>query len=102
LGEIYLKEGVEPKKIVERIMEKTGMSYQWVMKYLPDKYKTDPKKGKRSKLPNLTNVKVLRRRTEEDELLLLKAPPEKKVVTVKNYANTHFVNVMVEKPFYTS
>jgi len=27
LGEIYLKEGVEPGKIVEKIMEKTGMSY---------------------------------------------------------------------------
>jgi len=47
-------------------MEKTGMSYPWVMKYLPDKYKAEPKKGRRSRFPKLTNVKVLRRRTGED------------------------------------
>jgi len=69
------------------------------MKYLPDKYKADPEKGKRSKLQNFTNVKVARRATEEEELLLT-APPEKKVLEVREYANTHFVNVMVEKPFY--
>jgi hypothetical protein len=28
LGEIYLNEGVEPKKISERIMKETGMSYR--------------------------------------------------------------------------
>ena len=99
LGEIYLNEGVEPKKISERIMEETGMSYRWVMKYLPDKYKAEPEKGKRSKPLNLTNVKVARRATEEEELL--RTPPEKQILTVKKYANTHFVNVMVEKPFYT-
>jgi hypothetical protein len=47
----------------------------------------------------LTNVKVARRATEEEEML--RAPPEKEILTVKKYANTHFVNVMVEKPFYT-
>ena len=99
MGEIYLNEGVEPKKISERIMKETGMSYRWVMKYLPDKYKAEPEKGKRSKPLNLTNVKVARRATEEEELL--RAPPEKQVLTVKKYANAHFVNVMVEKPFYT-
>jgi predicted DNA-binding ribbon-helix-helix protein len=35
-------------------------------------------------------------RTEE----ALTEHPEKKVLTVTKYANTHFVNVMVEKPFY--
>jgi hypothetical protein len=28
LGEIYLNEGVEPKKISKRIMKETGMSYR--------------------------------------------------------------------------
>lgn len=52
-----------------------------------------------SKPLNLTNVKVARRATEEEELL--RTPPEKEILTVKKYANTHFVNVIVEKPFYT-
>jgi hypothetical protein len=101
LGEIYIAEGVDPQKIAEMIMKKTGMSYPWVMKYLPGKYKADPKKGKRSKLPNLTNVKVLRRRTEEELLKELLTPPQRNgVLEIKRYANTHFVNVVVEKSFY--
>jgi hypothetical protein len=101
LGEIYIAEGVDPQKIAEMIMKKTGMSYPWVMKYLPSKYKADPKKGKRSRLPNLANVKVLRCRTEEDLLKEFLTPPQRNgVLEIKWYANTHFVNVVVEKPFY--
>jgi len=99
LGEIYLSEGVKPKGIAQKIMERTGMSYRWVMKYLPDKYKADPKKGKRSKLQNFTNVKVARRATEFLKELL--RPPQREgALEIKKYANTHFVNVIVEKPFY--
>jgi len=43
LAEIYQKEGVEPGKIAYKIAEKTGMSYTWVMKYLPDKFKDSVK-----------------------------------------------------------
>jgi len=99
LGEIYLKDGVEPKKIVEKIMEKTGMSYRWVMKYLPDKYKADPEKGKRSKPLNLTNVKVARRATRFLKELL-KPPRREGALKVKKYANTRFVSLMLEKSFY--
>ncbi|MDH5690750.1 MAG: hypothetical protein OEY81_04920 [Candidatus Bathyarchaeota archaeon] len=56
-------------------------------------------KGKSSKPLDLTNVKVARRATEEEELLGV--PPENQILTMKKYANTHFVNIMVEKPFYT-
>jgi predicted DNA-binding ribbon-helix-helix protein len=28
-------------------------------------------------------------------------PPKEKILTIQKYANTHFVNVIVEKPFYT-
>jgi len=87
-------------------MEKTGMSYRWVMKYLPDKFKERAGLGGPSKALKLDKSqeksqksKVVRCATEEEELLLT-APPEKKVLEVREYANTHFVNVMVEKPFY--
>ena len=92
LGEIYLREGVEHGKIVQKIMERTGMSYPWVMKYLPDKYKEKPGVGGPSKAlkldksqEKLQKSKVLRRRTEEEELLLT-ASPEKKVLEVREYA----------------
>jgi hypothetical protein len=49
----------------------------------------------------LTNVKVARRATSEDLLKELLSPPQRKgALEIKKYANTHFVNVVVEKSFY--
>jgi len=98
LGEIYLNEGVELGKIAYKIAEKTGMSYQWVTKYLPDKFK-DPPQSERAK-------SALRRRAGEDPSVrtllkeLLTPPQRNGVLEIKKYANTHFVNVVVEKSFY--
>jgi hypothetical protein len=39
LGEIYLGEGIKRGEIAHKIAEKTGMSYRWVMKYLPNKFR---------------------------------------------------------------
>lgn len=49
LGENYLSEGVNRGKIAYKIAETTGMSYRWVMKYLPDKLKERPGLGGPSK-----------------------------------------------------
>jgi len=49
LGEIYLSEGLKPGKIACKIAEETGMSYRWVMQYLPDKLKERPGHGGSSK-----------------------------------------------------
>ena len=99
LGEIYMKEGVEPGEIAHKIAEKTGMSYTWVMKYLPDKYRERPGLGGPKDWGNVDKRKVTRRATEFlDELL---RPPQREgALEIKKYANTHFVNVIVEKPFY--
>jgi len=96
LGEIYQKEGVEQGKIAYKIAEKTGMSYQWVMKYLPEKFKDSPQ-SERAK-------SALRRRAGEDPesrviSFELEEPPQG-VVAVKAYGNTNFVNIMLEKQFY--
>jgi len=45
LGEIYLSEGLKLGRIAYEIAEETGMSYQWVMQYLPDKLKERPGLG---------------------------------------------------------
>jgi len=88
LGEIYLSEGIEPGKIAYEIAEETGMSYQWVMKYLPDRFK-DHLQSERAK-------PAIRRRAEISKLL---DPPEE-ALSIKTYANTKFVNVIVEKSLY--
>jgi len=100
LGEIYLKEGVEPGKIAHKIAEKTGMSYTWVMKYLPEQLKDSLQSERASAATRRVAGKDIKRRGEPKEIVELTAPPEKKVLEVREYANTHFVNVMVEKPFY--
>ena len=48
LGEIYQKEGVKPGEIAYKIAEETGMSYTWVMKYLPEKFKDSTQAERRS------------------------------------------------------
>jgi transcriptional regulator with XRE-family HTH domain len=96
LGEIYQKEGVEQGKIAYKIAEKTGMSYRWVMKYLPNQFKDDVKSE---------SARAARRAAEDakrsEEPKEIVEPPKEKILTVQKYANTHFVNVIVEKPFYT-
>ena len=57
LGEIYQKEGVKPGEIAHKIAEETGMSYTWVMKYLPEKFKDDVKSE---------SARATRRVAEED------------------------------------
>ena len=88
LGEILLSEGIEHGKIAYKIAEETSMSYQWVMKYLPDRFK-DCLQSERAK-------PALRRRAETSKLL---DPPEE-VLSIRAYANTEFVNILVKKPLY--
>ena len=87
LGEIYLSEGVEPGRIAHKIEEETGMSYTWVMKYLPEKFK-DSLQSERAGAAT--------RRVAGINLL---DPPED-VLTIKTYGNTDFVNIVVKKPLY--
>jgi len=105
LGEVYFNEGVEPGKIAYEIAEETGMSYRWVMNYLPDKYKARPGLGGPSKALSLYKSegqtqkgKGSRYVTLEDKLFL--SAPQQKILTIKNYANTGFVNIVLEKRFY--
>jgi hypothetical protein len=90
LAEIYLSEGIENGKIAYKIAEKTGMSYQWVIKYLPDKFKHRMQSERaRSSQPAI--------RCRATTKLL---EPHGEVLTVKNYANTEFVNLIIKKGLY--
>jgi hypothetical protein len=104
LGELYIKEGVKPgTELANKISEKTGMSYRWVMKYLPDNLKERPGVGGPSRRFNLTKVRedpVAQRATSQIEFLLSK--PVERVLTVKKYSNVDFVQIMLDKRFYTN
>jgi hypothetical protein len=86
LGELHVKAGVKPgAELASKISEETGMSYRWVMKYLPDNFKERPGVGGPPPVFNLTNIKeklyegkVAHRAIEEE---LLRAPPEKQILS---------------------
>lgn len=106
LGKIYVKAGVKPGTALAcKISEETGMSYRWVMKYLPDNLKEKPGVGGPSSAFNLINIKenihkckVARVATPRLNVLL--AEPAERVLVVKKYANVNFVNVVLERRFY--
>jgi len=93
IGEILLKEGLKPGEISKRIAEETGMSYRWVMKYLPDKFKDESQKERASSAAR-------RAATKMRKLLEFLKPPEEKLLTIGNYKNTERLHVIVEKPLH--
>jgi hypothetical protein len=107
LGKIYSGEGVKPGKIAHEIVEATGMSYRWVMKYLPDDFKARPKVGGRKTRPysmmtNLREDPIAHHATGDNYLIqFMSSLHTKRVLEVKNYANTDFVQVIVQKGFYS-
>ncbi|MEM1538946.1 MAG: hypothetical protein QXW82_03800 [Candidatus Bathyarchaeia archaeon] len=103
LGELYVKAGVRRgTMLANKISERTGMSYRWVMKYLPDDLKERPGVGGPSSRFTLEKLRdcnpVAQRATFPLDFLLLKS--KKRVLTVKKYANVNFVQVMLDKRFF--
>lgn len=97
LGEIYLNEGVEIGRIAYKIEEETGMSYPWVAKYLPHKFKDCVQSERRlTRLYGVEPKKDPKRRAISFEL----EEPPKGAVAIKTYGNTNFVNIILEKQFY--
>jgi len=107
LGRIYLEAGERPGKLAYRIAQETGMSYRWVMKYLPDDLKARPSLGGPAllKSQNLykckreNNVCKVARCATIDLEKLVSTPVEKKLV-VRTYVNAGFVSFTLEKKIY--
>ncbi|MEM3702828.1 MAG: hypothetical protein QXX79_00175 [Candidatus Bathyarchaeia archaeon] len=105
LGELYVESGIKPgAKLANKISEKTGMSYRWVMKYLPESLKERPGIGGPTPRFGLAKARndnaVAHRATFQMEFLLFK--PTERILTVKKYANVNFVQVMLDKRFYAN
>lgn len=97
LGRIYLKKGLNHSQLAKRISEKTGMTYRWVMKYLPDYLKMRPGLGGPKKLKYGKIVKDAALIADKYELL---KKSQKKVVNIVNYSNTNFATIILDKKFY--
>ena len=103
IGEIHRKEGMTRGRIAKEIAEETGMSYRWVMKYLPDNLKERPGLGGPSQALNdyKSNVNLYKSKVAlPATAALLSLNPERKVLVIKEYANTNFVHIMLEREFY--
>jgi hypothetical protein len=88
LGEILSNQGVRPGKIAYEIADATGMSYTWVMKYLPDRFKDNAKSESASVTHHVAKEKRLTEFARENILI------------IKKYRNTDFVNIVVKKSLY--
>lgn len=109
LGRTYVDEGCKPGEIANRIARETGMSYRWVMKYLPDGLKARP--GIRGPVPNPKNgfEGYVLKDIEEGRVCptyavidigkLILARHEKPLI-VRTYGNVSFVNLTLERKIY--
>jgi hypothetical protein len=68
------------------------MSYTWVMKYLPQRFKDSAQSERRTGLVTRRITRIL------DEFL--RPPKREGALKIKNYANTDFVTLILKKDFY--
>jgi hypothetical protein len=91
LGQIYFNEGIGPGKIAQAVAYKTGMSYRWVTKYMPKNFKDNLQSERASSAARHTPGIL-------DQFL--KPPRREGALRIKNYANTDFVSLMLDRDFY--
>ena len=104
-GTIFLEEGEKQANLGYRIAAETGMSYRWVMKYLPTHLKDRPGLGGPSKLPKLENGERNKDTNESKQcptmdILKILSGSSERVVLVRTYVNTDFVHLILEKRCY--
>lgn len=92
LGKIILSEGVKPGKIAAMIADNTGMSYTWVMRYLPERFKDKLQSERRANSVTRLVTGIL------DDFL--KPPKQEGALKISKYVNTKFVSLILEKDFY--
>lgn len=98
LGQIYANQGVSDGEIIEKIVQKTGMSYRWVMKYASDGMKLRPGLGgPKSKRNGFGGVA---RHATANVIDILLSEPSERVANLTSYSNTSFVTILVERKFY--
>jgi len=92
LGKLYLSEGAEPGNIAHKIADETGMSYTWVMKYLPHRFKDSGQSERRTGSVTQRVTRILD--------AFLRPPKVEGALKIINYTNTDFVSLILKKGFY--
>jgi hypothetical protein len=92
LGEILLKEGILPGELSKKITEEIGMSYEWVLKYLPEKYKDS--------MQSMRASSAVYCKAGMTKILRLSEPPKEKLIEIGNYTNSNFVLLTIRKPLF--
>ncbi|MGD0645672.1 MAG: hypothetical protein ABSA75_12275 [Candidatus Bathyarchaeia archaeon] len=98
LGQFYLEQGVPHSELVRKIVQNTGMSYRWVMKYSSDVLKVRPGLGGPRSQKAVYENEVARRATDKDKLL---SEPSERIANLTAYSNTNFATILIEKRFYS-
>jgi len=93
LGDILLKEGVEKGQVSKQLAELTGMSYRWVVMYLPKKYKDYSQSERASSAAKFAakSTKVLQQ---------LRENPIKNFIEIGRYKNANFMILMIKQPLF--
>lgn len=92
LGQILLKEDLGLGELSKKIAEETGMSYTWVMKYLPAKYKEQSQSQRASS--------ATRHVARADGFPWQLKPTEEKLIAIEKYRNSNFVFFAMKKSLY--
>jgi hypothetical protein len=97
LCRIYQRQGLRPDQLAKELSKKTGMTYRWVMKYLPSNLKMRPGVGgpRRTASSYKTKIEGL---ADKDYRLLIE--PREKIASVTNYSNTKFATILLDRRFY--
>lgn len=90
LADIYLKEGVMPGDLTHKIAQETGMSYQWVAKYIPVSFKDrlHAENARARYVPPAPQCRANSADSNNGELDL------------KLYHNTDFISIILSKTLY--
>jgi peptide/nickel transport system substrate-binding protein len=89
LGHLYIEQGIKPGEIANKIAEKTGMSYRWVTKYLPNQFKDES---------HVKRAKLAARCAAGNKNIMIDPPPG--LLSIKFYSNADLVSVVISKSFY--
>ena len=105
LAQIYSSTGIKSGQMPYEIAQKTGMSYRWVMTYLPNRMKMFPGRGGPSKNHKKAQYqKVSAKFGVANPATLFRVFSHRTtspILSVVNYKNTKFVNILLDKTIYS-
>jgi len=92
LGQICINEGTPIGKVVYELMYQTGMSYRWVAKYLPKRFKDNKRVHQRVRKKRFVARHATNSFVPEDF--------PKDALRLCTYRNTNFVNFVIKKSLF--